>query len=208
MRAVVVLWPDLYAWWLGWRSWLLLRYWMIWLKITLSIIFEKIGRIATGRKFFGFRRSSFLCSGITFAFFHNSENFLEEIDKLMMWVSAGKISDLISLITLVSMRSKPNELELLRSEMILSTLSGCTAESWKEQVLPVIKVLSLARGSDTGGGRFSLILLTLFRNLTNKLPVIEFYKWDSQSFGNRGIVLNGYVNIYIEETFTVFYKLI
>ena len=94
------------------------------------------------------------------------------------------------------MRSKPNELELLRSEMILSTLSGCTAESWKEQVLPVIKVLSLARGSDTGGGRFSLILLTLFRNLTNKLPVIEFYKWDSQSFGNQGIVINGYVKKY------------
>ena len=46
--------------------------------------FEKIGRMATGRKFFGFRRSSFLCSGITFAFFQNSGNFLEEIDKLIM----------------------------------------------------------------------------------------------------------------------------
>ena len=62
------------------------------------------------------------------------------------------------------------ELELLRSEMILSTLSGCTAEREKEQVLPIIRLLSLPGGSVTGGGRSSLILVILSRK-------IHFVSW-------------------------------
>ena len=70
------------------------------------------------------------------AFFQYEGNFLELIDKLC--VSAGTITGLISLTTLVSMRSRPKELELLRSKMILSALPVCNLEREKEQVLLAI----------------------------------------------------------------------
>ena len=89
--------------------------------------------------------------------------FLDEIDRLIMWVNAVTIVGFISLITLVSIKSSPKELELPSSDIALSTMSGCTAERENVQVLPVIKYFSLARGSVTGGGKFSLIVLIFSR---------------------------------------------
>ena len=69
-----------------------------------------------------------------------------EMDKLIIWVSAGTITGLISLMIFVSMRSNPKEVELFRPEMTLSTSSGCTGLSVKEQVLPAMRDLSFERG--------------------------------------------------------------
>ena len=74
-----------------------------------------------------------------FYFFHKVGNTLVDIDRFMMWVSAGRMSALISLIVKVSIMSRPKELELLRLVRIFSTSSGCTHDREKEQVLPFIK---------------------------------------------------------------------
>ena len=78
------------------------------------------------------------------------------MERLTIWVSAGKISGLINLMIFVSIGSRPNEVELLSFDITCSTSSGCTAEKEKLQDLPCIKVLRVLSGSEAGGGRFSL----------------------------------------------------
>lgn len=49
IKDVVVLQHFLYAWWLGWRSWLSPKYRIIWLKVTLSFwifVVVRAGRIS------------------------------------------------------------------------------------------------------------------------------------------------------------------
>ena len=99
------------------------------------------------------------------AFFHNWGNSFVVMERLIIWVSAGTIVGRMSFITLVSIKSRPKELELPSSLMILSTLSGSTEENLNSQALFLIKLLSLATGSVTGGGRFSLNSSNFFQKI-------------------------------------------
>ena len=77
-----------------------------------------IDKIDTCLKFFGFNGSSFLCNGITLDTFQSDGNLFERIERFTIWVMAGRIYCVASLIVKVSIESKPNDFEFFKLDKI------------------------------------------------------------------------------------------